>query len=187
MSVQRCGDVGGQTAKGKPCMSRAQDGAMCFQHRDNASALAIERVKRPQDWAKAVSAAYLWLVIGEQKASAEGAGVGERTMQRWVLSDWWPDACAEAKGRWLHHLESESRRTLMRAIVGGDADKALGVLQQLDPTFRPHAKRIEVVGLVAFVQGMPDDEVRRIKALPEDDRPGEIQRLALESGLQLVD
>ena len=156
-------------------------------HPDDVSAIQYETVKRPQDWDKAVSAAYLWLVLEEKKAAAEGAGIGERTMHRWVHSEWWPEACAEAKGRWLNHLEAESRRTLMRAIVDGDADKALGVLQQLDPTFRPHAKRIEVVGLVAFVQGMPDDEVRRIKALPEADRPGEIQRLALESGLQLVD
>ena len=34
-AVQRCGEFGGKTAKGEPCMGRVHDGGICYRHRDD--------------------------------------------------------------------------------------------------------------------------------------------------------
>ena len=162
---------------------------MCYQHRldpDDLLAHLPETVKRPQDWGKAVSAAYLWLVTDEVRASAEGAGIGDRTLHRWIHSEWWLQACAEAQDRWRNHVVVESRRTLMRSIKGGNVDKAMDVLKQFDPEFRPRPKEVRVVGLLAFIQELPNDEVSRVMAMPEAERRIEVGRLASTAGLQLV-
>ena len=71
----------------------------------------------------------------------------------------------------------------MRPIKGGDADLALEVLRQFDPAFRVRPKRVEVVGMLAFVQGMPDAEVQRVMELPEGERRTELDRLAGHVGI----
>lgn len=186
-----CGSLGYVTAAGKPCQRPAQDGGPCYQHRgttpDELAALVPERVSMPQDWDKAVSAAYLWLVCDEVKGSAEAAGVGLRTMHRWIHSDWWPRACAEAKTRWLNHLTAEARRTLMRAIRDkDDARTAWDVLQQFDDDFRPRPKEVRVLGVLAFVEQLSDDLVRHIMGMPQEQRRGELVKLAKESGVELA-
>jgi hypothetical protein len=160
------------------------DGGPCFQHGGRAT--AVETVIKPQDWGKAVSVAFLWLVIGTQKGAAEAAGIGERTMNRWVISPWWPDACAEAKQRWLSHLTLESMRTLIRKVSEGDADKAWDVLQQFDDDFRPRPKEVRVLGVLAFVEQLADETVRHIMGMPEAERRGELVKLAQESGVELA-
>jgi hypothetical protein len=144
-------------------------------------------VARPNDWDKAVAAAYLWLVLDQQKAAAKGAGVGERTIQRWVHSDWWPEACVAAKKRWLNHLTAEAQRTIMRAIRDkDDARTAWDVLQQFDDDFRPRPKEIRVLGMLAFVEQLADETVRHIMGMPEAERRGELVKLAQESGVELA-
>ena len=44
-------------------------------------------VKKPHDWDKAVSVAYLRLLGLSKKKAAKGAGIGERTLIRYEVSD----------------------------------------------------------------------------------------------------
>lgn len=176
-----CGDFGGVTAKGEPCRRPSAQGGKCADHRDEPVAVRDLTVNRPQDWNKAVLAAFCWLRSEEIRASAETAGVGERTMQRWVKSHWWPDACREATGRWLDLLTFESMRTLMRAIAGGDADKALKVLERRLPELRPPTQDVRV-GVFGAIQQLPPDEVSRLLALPEGERQAELRRMLEPKG-----
>lgn len=142
-----------------------------------------ETVGKPQDWDKAVSAAYLWMLADSVKAAAEGAGVSERNMHRWIRSDWWSDACAEAEGRWLRHLTAESRRTVMKAVQEGNAELALRILERRDPEMAPAAKRFDVrLGIQGYIANLPAEEVRRLLALPDDERRIEVQRLIGDGG-----
>ena len=95
-----------------------------------AEKLAV--VERPRDWQKATAVAYLRLVGLTQIDAAKGAGIGERTLRRYEVSPWWPEACAEAVGRWMQQLEIECRITLLASIKNGDAVAALKVLERLD-------------------------------------------------------
>ena len=63
----------------------------------------LDAVGKPRDWDKAMSAAYLQLFGLSQEEAAKGAGVGERTLQRWEVSDWWPKACEAARDQGYAH------------------------------------------------------------------------------------
>ena len=97
----------------------------------------LDVVKKPQDWDKSVSAAYLRLLGLSQKKAAKGAGLGERTLARYELSEWWPDACREAVDRWMQQLEIEARTTVMVAVKNGDVGTAWKVLERLDRRLAP--------------------------------------------------
>lgn len=105
-----------------------------------------DTVTKPQDWDKAVAAAYLRLIGNSQEVSAEGAGIGRRTLIRYEKADWWHEACEEAADRWLSHLVEESRRTLLAGIKGGNASLALSILERVDRRLTPAANRHEVTG-----------------------------------------
>ena len=97
---------------------------------------------RPRSWSKAVSAAYLRLMGFTQRQAARSAGVGERTLRGWESSGWWPEAVAEARGRWLQGLDSLARSTLARSLAEGreppDGKLALEVLSRgLEPMLAP--------------------------------------------------
>ena len=89
-------------------------------------------VEKPRDWDKAVSVAYLRLIGLTQKKAASGAGIGVRTLRRYELSDWWPDACGEAVGRWMQQLAIECRTTIMAAVKAGDVVTAVKMLERID-------------------------------------------------------
>lgn len=131
-------------------------------------------VEKPRSWDKAVSAAYLWLIMAEVKKAAAAAGVGERTLHRWILSDWWPDAVAEAETRWLHITVAEARRALLGQIRAGDGDLALRLLERRDARLRPAPIRVGVFGAI---ESLPPHEVARIMALPEEQRRAEVRGL----------
>lgn len=124
-----------------------------------AVALAGEgdEVSRPQDWAKAVSAAYFRALGATVAAAAEAAGVGERTLFRWETCSWWPDAHREAVERWHVDLSAASRAALLGAIKGGDGDLALKVQERLNP--RLSAKELSV----SRVQEMLAETVRILR------------------------
>ena len=80
----------------------------------------FDAVGKPQNWDKAVSVSYLRLIGLTQKKAAKAAGMGERTLRRFELSEWWPDACGEAVDRWMQQLAIECRTTIMAAVKAGD-------------------------------------------------------------------
>ena len=97
----------------------------------------IDVVDRPREWDKAVSVSYLRLIGLTQARAATAAGIGERTLRRYELSDWWPEACREAVSRWMQQLEIECRTTVMTAVKEGDVATAWKVLERIDARLAP--------------------------------------------------
>lgn len=126
---------------------------------------STDTVAAPHDWDKAVSAAYLRALGHTQQEAATGAGVGERTLARWEGCDWWPEAVAEAVDRWMHDLTAASRHTLLKAVKGGAADKALAVLERTEARLSPAAQKLDLTSggkpipsTVAVTLVRPDDD-----------------------------
>ena len=104
----------------------------------------LDVVKKPHSWDKAVSAAYLRLLGLSQRKAARCAGIGERTLARYELSEWWPEACGEAIDRWMKQLEIECRTTIMAAIKEGDVATALKILERIDKRLAPSRQQLRV-------------------------------------------
>ena len=122
----------------------------------------LDIVTKPHDWDKAVSVAYLRLLGLSQKKAAKGAGIGERTLARWELSEWWPDACAEAVDRWMQQLEIECRSTIMAAVKAGDVQTAVKMLERIDKRLAPprYSHGIEHSGRIdTSVRDLSDEEL----------------------------
>jgi len=119
-------------------------------------------VTKPHNWDKAVSVAYLRLLGLSQKKAARGAGIGERTLARWELSEWWPEACREAVDRWMQQLEIEARTTVMAAIKEGDVVTAMKVLERIDKRLAPPRQSHDIShsgDITATVRAMSDEEL----------------------------
>ena len=122
----------------------------------------LDAVATPRDWDKAVNVAYLRLNSATQAAAAKGAGLGVRTLRRWELSPWWPDACGEAVGRWMQQLEIECRTTIMGAVKAGDVVTAVKMLERIDQKLAPprQSHGVEHRGeIAAKVKRMSDAEL----------------------------
>ncbi len=92
---------------------------------------------RPRRWEQGISCAYHRLIGFTIAESAKRAGVGKRTLDRWLKADWWPDACAEASSRWLGHVEERSRAQLVKGVEAGDTSIALKIIERLVPELAP--------------------------------------------------
>ncbi len=122
----------------------------------------IDVVEKPRDWDKAVSVSYLRLIGQTQENAAKGAGIGVRTLRRYELSDWWPEACSEAVDRWMQQLEIEARTTVMTAVKEGDVITAMKVLERLDRRLAPPRQLHGVAHsgeVTTFVREMSDEEL----------------------------
>lgn len=151
---------------------------------DESAALGPETVAKPTDWGKALYAAYLYQVVETMKQAAAFAGVSYRTMQRWVHSEWWPEAEAQAYHRFLRHTDSQARRALARALTNGETDVMKWYLERRDPNFAPPTKRLDVrMSVQQLIASLPADEVRRLRELPEDQRREELQKLLGPGGM----
>lgn len=84
-----------------------------------------------------MSAAYLRLWGLSQEKAAKGAGIGERTLARYEISEWWPKACGEAVDRWMQQLEIECRTTIMAAVKDGDIQTAVKMLERIEKRLAP--------------------------------------------------
>ena len=73
-------------------------------------------VGRPQNWDKAVAAAYLRAIGASQEQAAESAGLSPETLGGYEHSPWWPDAQREAHGRWLLGATQLARRGILAAL-----------------------------------------------------------------------
>ena len=147
-----CGHFGGTTAVGTPCKYKAGRGTdhpgegACKDHNGSKEVLAFSPyiVQKPHDWDKAVVTAFLWLISGEIKGSAKSAAVGERTLQRWIDSPWWGDACQEARDKWLNTSTAWARRALMENLKDGDGQSARWLLERTDLDLGPPTQRHEL-------------------------------------------
>ena len=183
--MKTCGDFGGVARGGGPCGRRVKNGP-CPTH--NEAGLA--------ELGDAKTEFLVLYGSGTTSLQAAGAAVGKSPATLWRMRQDDPvfDRAVVAVQAAVDAVRAALvEDSLFARIIKGDASAAETIFFLVNRSkgrwrHVQHVKHSgQVVGLVAFVQGIPDAEVRRIKALPEDDRPGEIQRLALESGLQLVD
>ena len=117
---------------------------------------------KPRNWAKAVEAAYLRLVMPTQKEAAKAAGLGVRTLRRYELSDWWPRACAESVDRWTQQLEIECRTAVMALVKRGDGVTVVKMLERLDKRLAPPRQSHGIEhsgGIATSVREMSDEEL----------------------------
>jgi len=183
-----CGDEGGLTHLGKPCSRVAGWGTAhkgwgkCRSHREVTTRFPQE-VQRPKKWDLAVLAAYYYQVAGDlsENQFADLVGVTRKTLYRWRISPWWPEACEEAARRYHPEVKIESRRTLLGAIrtkgdgEPGDVQSARWALERLDPEFAPPKQQLEITTtymhrnevvalmttLAAIAAELIDDPIRR--------------------------
>ena len=105
--------------------------------------------KRPQDWDKAVSAAYLRLLGATQLDASFHTGMAERTIVAWEASPWWPMAEAEARMRWLKGGDALAMTGLLRAIKGHGPEAATTArwwAERRIREFQPPSQRLEHTG-----------------------------------------
>ena len=122
----------------------------------------LDIVTKSHDWDKAVSVAYLRLLGLSQKKAAKGAGIGERTLARYELSEWWPEACGEAVDRWMQQLAIECRTTIMAAVKSGDVATAVKMLERIDKRLAPPRQELGVQhsgDLRRSVRDLSDEEL----------------------------
>ena len=122
----------------------------------------LDAVGKPQNWDKAVSVSYLRLIGLTQKKAAKAAGMGERTLRRFELSEWWPDACGEAVDRWMQQLAIECRTTIMAAVKAGDVVTAVKMLERIDNRLAPPRQSHGIEhsgGIATSVREMSDQEL----------------------------
>ena len=135
----------------------------------------LDVVTKPHDWDKAVSVAYLRLLGLSQKKAAKGAGIGERTLARYELSEWWPDACGEAVNRWMQQLAIECRTTIMAAVKSGDVATAVKMLERIDKRLAPPRQQLGVQH--------SGDLRRSVRDLSDEELVGRARQLGNRLGL----
>ena len=94
--------------------------------------------------------------------AAKGAGIGVRTLRRYELSDWWPQACGEAVDRWMQQLAIECRSTIMAAVKAGDVTTAVKMLERIDKRLAPPKQLHDVEhrgDVTRSVREMSDEEL----------------------------
>lgn len=145
------------------------------------SADSGDPIENPHDRDKALSVAYLRMIGLTQVDAAKSAGVGERTIRDWEKCSWWPEVQAEARHRWLNDLMDASRATLLKSIKAGGFTEALTILERMDPDFRP-APQEHRIGILGMIQTLPPEEVRRLQALPIEERRNQLKLLTNGNG-----
>lgn len=113
--------------------------------RKSGSALRKDATKKPQDWDKAVSVAHLRLLGATQDQAAVNAGAGKRTICSWEASDWWPEAQAEAKQRWLQGCDGLAMEGMVRSFRDPNeyASSSKWWLDRREPALAPPVRRLE--------------------------------------------
>ena len=80
------------------------------------TAASRDPVRRPVNWDKVISVAYLRLLGASQSVAAEQAGASERSVRSWEACSWWKDALVEARQRWLRGGDAAAMRGLLKAL-----------------------------------------------------------------------
>lgn len=103
--------------------------------------------KKPKQWDKMVSAAYLRILGRTQKETAESVGRSERTIRDWesLDKDRWNEARREAESRWLQDATDASRRSVLRGVER-NPDMGFRFLERVDPALAPPKQKLEHSG-----------------------------------------
>lgn len=130
-------------------------------------------------WKQAVDLAYDLLVGRTRTEACERTGISRRTSQRWLRSEWWKDAHAEAYARWQKQFLANARGAIVRGAAE-DHRFAAGLLQRAGELGGDGMSEQDVVQLVrrlaeVVVQNVTDE--RTLAAIHEGWR-----RAMLEHG-----
>ena len=146
-----------------------------------------QKTTTPVDWDKVVAAAYLRLRGLSALDCAKGVSCSQRSIRRWMNSDFWPRACEEATKRWMHDLTAASKTTLLKGIRAGDTEKALKILERTEPQLAPPAQQHEIfidymhrTDVVELARGMAMDVMEVVSDAEEREQIAERFRLRLE-------
>jgi len=101
-------------------------------------------VRRPRNWDKCVSAAYLRILGASQDRAAEEVGCSPRSIRSWEKSEWWPDARQEARDRWLQGNDQTCMLTLTNAMREGNAKVAMWWADRRVPELLPPAVQAKI-------------------------------------------
>ena len=115
--------------------------------------------KRPPQWDKMVSAAYLRILGATQAVAAASVGRSERTLWGWEnkTPELWREAEAEAESRWLVDLKRASMETVLENVRKGNAVIGQWALERLVPALAPAKQRIQV-----DLSKLSDEELREL-------------------------
>jgi len=127
--------------------------------------------KKPHNWDKAVSVAYLRLIGATQEQASISAKIAESTIYDWERSAWWKDAQFEANQRWLSEVDSATRHALLRNVVQATDIKERGnmaryIADRRIPEFKPPKNQTEVSG----PNGGPISWVDLVKLATDDTK-----------------
>lgn len=112
--------------------------------------------KGPRDVDKARHAAALIMLGTSRAETAKAAGIGLRTLERWLGEAWWPQMLDEARNDTHREIEHLALGTVRRALAEGDAPTARWALERLRPdTWGPGAQSVEV-GPLRLVVEVPE-------------------------------
>ena len=141
------------------------------RHKDPNSAFFHDTVTQPNDWDKAVSAAYLRLLGASQAVTAKEAGVGERTLRTWETCGWWVNAEAEARSRWLRGGDAAAMRGIQKGLK---SDSEYAVMSRWWADRRIEELKPPNLQVDATVGGVDGGPVRMevILVKPDDNRQG---------------
>ena len=108
-------------------------------------AKSAEITKRPLDWDKAVSAAYLRLLDKPREKVVGVVGINERTLFNWEHSPWWHKAQEEAMDKWLHGLRATAMEGA-KVFAKTDPTTTRWALDRLVKKLAPPTQKQELTG-----------------------------------------
>lgn len=103
-------------------------------------------VKRPSNWEKRVSAAYLLTQGYTKEQTAVQVGCSERVLYDWKNHHMWPDALAEARARWLQGVDLEAMAAIGDLVRGRNDKVVMWFGDRRIPELAPPKQRTEVSG-----------------------------------------
>jgi len=127
--------------------------------------------KKPHNWEKVVSVAYLRLLGATQEQASISAKVSESTIHDWERSEWWRQAQFEANQRWLSDVDSATRHALLKNVTQRTDIKERGnmaryIADRRIPEFKPPKNQTEVSG----PGGGPISWVELVKLATDDNK-----------------
>jgi hypothetical protein len=137
--------------------------------------------RKPANWDKRVSAAYLRMLGATQAEAARAVGCSERTIRRWEMDGTWSRAQQEARDRWMVNMDGQSRAALLKGVRSSDLQTARWFLERTDPRLIPAAQQEPVVNVYQLIQQLTVQQLLELEALPDEQLRQEVARMMRES------
>ena len=181
-SPKKCGDFGGIARGGGPCGRRVKDGR-CDAHSEEASA---ELGEAKEEFLRQFG-------TGIVSIQAAGLAVDKSPATLWRMRQDDPDFDRAVLA--IQEDVDDIRLGMVedavfKRIIEGTASGVLTIFYLINRGKGrwKHVQHIEhsgSIGILSFVQQLSDEQVDRLRTLPEVERREELGRLALSAGVEL--